>query len=293
MVTDNGYDRSGPDSTQFNEVLRVPVAPVAPAQQSGDHDSQPPESQAPQQSSSNESTHLPTIQESSNGIDGADQTANAKRKSLSKRPTRPKLTAPAIPPASLRPTTNADAWKAPDDWAISPTESAISGVGTEDMSDSAVVEKLAALALDLAHMERETQRMLEASPLDILQRLKEDDGPQDLAGATDDQDVADDHEEAAHVADQALACQAREMEKQRWLLSALYNMETIWDTNDKESKPIEKPGAQKILSLFESLGMVPFGQVSPCHTDIAEQARLRTSPWPTAMSRSTTYHPIR
>lgn len=47
------------------------------------------------------------------------------------------------------------------------------------------------------------------------------------------------------------------MEKQRWLLSALYNMETIWDTNDKESKPIEKPTAQKILALFESPGTLP------------------------------------
>lgn len=155
----------------------------------------------------------------------------------------------------MRPTTNAAAWKAPDDWAVSPTESAISGVGSEDATDTAVAEKLAALALDLADMERETERMLAASPEAILRRLTEDDGPRGLNGAAPEQNLSDGRSETLSAADEeGFVCRSRAMEKQRWLLSAVYNMETIWDTRDKGPAPSAIPKTQKILALYEDQG---------------------------------------
>lgn len=173
--------------------------------------------------------------------------------STCKRPIRPILSAPAIAPAALRPPTNAGAWKAPEDWAVSPTESALSGAGTEDINDAAATDHLASLTLDLAHMERETDHMRDASPQVILRRLKDDCNGKD-AGAVPETGPDDGHEKATRANIASAACHDREMEKQRWLLSALYNMESVWDTNEEGPKPAMKPVAQKILALFESQG---------------------------------------
>lgn len=211
-------------------------------------------SEAPQQPGSNEAHQLPTIQESSNGkaaeeADATTTTATSKPKT----PLRPKLSAPVIAPASLRPTTNVGAWKAPDDWAVSPTESAISGIGTEDINDAIATDQLASLALDLAHMEREADHMRGASPQVILRHLKNEFGHYGPSTVTET-GPGDDRGGVARTTDEVVACHDRDMKKQRWLLSALYNMETVWDTKEEVPKPAVKPTSQKILALFESHG---------------------------------------
>lgn len=228
-------------STQFNEVIRIPAALDMSMHK---------QAQDPQKPGLSESQPLPTIREASNGkITSQDSTTIEH-----KRPIRPKLSAPAIAPAVLRPTTNAGAWKAPDDWAVSPTESAISGVGTEDVNDTAATDQLASLTLDLAHMAREADRMRNASPQMMLQRLK-DNRDDYNAGAVPEVDPDDDRHESFRATEVIPAYRDQEMESQRWLLSALRNMETIWGTQEEVSRPATLPVSQKILALFENQGL--------------------------------------
>lgn len=192
----------------------------------------------------NEVDHLPVIAESSIGEAVSRDFARQKQK----RPARPKLSAPAITPASLRPTGNLETWRAPDDWVMSPAEPVVSGQVVEDALNLAANTHVSDLTLDVAHMQREIDRMFEASPQVILQRLKDKSGYYEPT-LVQDQDPTDD----SAIAD-ALAHQEREMEKKRWLLSALYNMETIWDPEEQLSRPASQPTVQKVLSLFESKG---------------------------------------
>lgn len=215
-------------------------------------------SQGPQQPGLSEPHPLPTIQEASNGKTTEQEITTSKHK----KPDRPKLNAPAITPAVLRLTTNAAAWKAPEDWAVSPTESAISGVGTEGLNETAATDKLASLTLDLAHMEREADRMRNASHQLVLQHLKDNCDDYTL-GAKLDTDPDDGRDEASRASEAALALNDRAMEKQRWLLSALHNMETVWGTQEEVSRPAMKLVSQKILALFENQGLSSICSVSP------------------------------
>lgn len=220
-------------STQFNEVFHVPrsTQPEAPVQR---------------KSPSDVRHHvLPVIKESS-----TDEIVS--HNSLRKKYTKPRpiLSAPAISPATLRPANNPENWKAPDEWIISPAESAILRRTAEDPFDLAVSNGMSALNLDLTRMQREVDSMLQASPQAILYRLKEN--------ITTTREEGTDHQQvhAFHAIDAALENEERKMERQRWLLSALYNMETIWDPQDQASTPAAQPTVLKVLALYESQGMM-------------------------------------
>lgn len=206
----------------------------------------------PQQTGSNDAHPLPTIQEASNGNLVDEHLTTSKHK----RPNRPRLSAPAITPVDLRPTTNIGAWKAPEDWAVSPTESAISGVGTENVHDMAVTDQLASVTLDLAHMEREVGHMRSASPQVILQHLKNkcDDCNADADAVVETDQDEQDPDKASHASNATLACHDRDMAQQRWLLSALHNMETVCEFKEDLPKPAQQHVGRKILALFESQG---------------------------------------
>ncbi|KAJ4389475.1 hypothetical protein N0V93_006944 [Gnomoniopsis smithogilvyi] len=235
-------------STQFNEVIRLPAALDTFLQtQTHSH------LQGPQQPGLSEAQPLPTIQEASHGNIAEHDDSTSKQNRLA----RTKLHAPAIAPAALLQTTNAAAWKAPEDWVVSPTESAISCVGTEDINDTAATDQLASLALDLAHMEREADQMRNASPQVILQHLNDNCEEHSLA-AIPEMDSEDDRDEASRASEVTLAYHDREMEKQRWLLSALHNMETVWATQAEVSRPAIQPVSQKILALFENHGTTSY-----------------------------------
>lgn len=212
-------------------------------------------------------THtLPTIQEATNGKTAEEHLVGSKYK----RPNRLKLSAPAIAPAiapaDLRPATNVGAWKAPDDWAVSPTESAISGMGTEDIHDMAATDQLASLTLDLAHMEREAGHMQSASPQVILQHLKDNCNGCDaeINAVLQTGQNEEDHNQASPTSEATLACHDREMSKQRWLLSALHNMETVCDMREDLPKPAQQHVGRKILALFENQGWALLPLL--CHT---------------------------
>lgn len=224
-------------STQFNEMIHLPLNAWT-------------ESQAqPRSPNGDQVHHLPVIVESSNDeVVSKDFTRQEKLRRH--RPPRPMLSAPAISPATLRPASNPENWKAPNEWAISPAESLMSGRTTENPFDLAVskTNELSALTLDLTRLQHEVDRMLQASPQVILQRLKQ------VHFDHREQDTDVQRADAFHAMDAALVIKEREMEKHRWLLSALYNMETIWDPQDQASRPATQPTVQKVLALFESQG---------------------------------------
>lgn len=169
---------------------------------------------------------------------------------LKRKPKAP-LKAPAIKPACQQYVGNPDLWKAPEVWEysasepeVSPVEEAVVPMGSEEINQ---------LALDLASMQREANRMVEASPRTILLRLKAKWGERSVVATEDgtekmqqDIDIAD---------DQALMYKELEMDRKRWMLSALHHMETSIQTGTVISKPKVKPKVQKILSLFDSQGM--------------------------------------
>lgn len=232
-------------SAQFNEVVHLPLNAWAEAQTQ------------PRSPEGDQFHHLPAIAESSNDEAVSNELTRPKK---FRRPPRPVLSAPAISPATLRPADNPETWKAPDEWAISPAESAIPRRTTEDAFDLTVSNELSALTLDLTRLQHEVDRMLQAAPQAILQRLRQ--------GDTDvrEQGTGEQRADVFHAVDVALASREREMEKQRWLLSALYNMETIWDPQDQVSKPATRPAVRKVLALFESQGKLisnPSAFISP------------------------------
>lgn len=205
----------------------------------------------PRIQAADEVNHLPVIAESSIGEAVSRDFAKQKHK----RPLRPKLNAPAITPASLRPTGNPETWRAPDDWVMSPVEPVVSGQVVEDALDlAAATHQISDLTLDVAHMQREIDRMLEASPQVVLQRLKDKWRPHEPTLVQEQGSAADKGDEDSCAIANALAHKEREMEKKRWLLSALYNMETIWDPEEQLSRPASQPTIQKVLALFESQG---------------------------------------
>lgn len=221
--------------TRFSEVVHLPPAMEASLQQGQNGDNSHP---------------LPPIVESSDGKDVEDGLPKQK----SRRPARPKLTAPPIGPAAARPTDKAGAWKAPEDWAISPTESPVSGPPADDPQNTAANNHHAPATLDIARVQRETELMLQASPQVVLLRLKGMLGDYDPTLVQKPDGSHDRRDETQHASDAAMVYKEREMETKRWLLTALYNMETIWAPDDTLSKPAAKPSVQRVLALFESQG---------------------------------------
>lgn len=228
-------------STQFNEVFYAPRSTQAEA---------PVQRKSPNGASQHQ---LPVIKESS-----TDETIshNPVRLEYMRTP-RPMLSAPAISPATLRPANNPENWKAPDEWIISPAESAIFRRTAEDRFDLPVSNGMSALNLDLTRMQREVDNMLQAHPQAILHRLKE------TTTTAKEQGTYHQRDDTFQVIDAALGNEERKMEKQRWLLSALYNMETVWDPQDQASTPAARPTVLKVLALFESQGMLTSRPVRP------------------------------
>lgn len=170
---------------------------------------------------------------------------------LKRKPKAP-LKAPAIVPACQQYVGNPDLWKAPEVWEYSASEPEVSPI------DEVVVpigsDEINQLALDLASMQREACRMLEASPRTILLRLKARWGDQDLHVSLESS--TESMQENVDVAvDQAMMYKELEMDRKRWMLSALHHMETKSQPSTLISKPKVKPKVQKILSLFDSQGM--------------------------------------
>ncbi|KAK7749815.1 hypothetical protein SLS53_000395 [Cytospora paraplurivora] len=219
------------------------------------------------------SQHLPTVPESpSPGPDGpgplaplvSESPPSANRdfsKARSRHRPKPRLSAPPIVPASQRHIGNTCLWKAPDDWEYKPTETAVSPIeGPETVVPTGAGEENS-LALDLASMQREAKRMLQASPRAILLRLKGTWGGYDLDTSCRD-DPTGMCDPAPAALESALTYKEMEMEKKRWMLCALRHMEAVTDPNGVLSQLKVKPRVQRILSLFDSQGL-PIYHLSP------------------------------
>ena len=208
---------------------------------------------------------------------------------LKRRPKAP-LKAPAIVPACQQYVGNPDLWKAPEVWEYSASEPEVSPI------DEVIVpigsEEINQLALDLASMQREATRMLEASPRAILLRLKARWGDQDLDITLENENGMESMQEAGDIAvDQALMYKELEMDRKRWMLSALHHMETNTHPSTIISKPRVKPKVQKILSLFDSQGMSGRLPHPSCnHAELTAMIKLppHTTRFPTRASPSTT-----
>lgn len=178
-------------------------------------------------------------------------TQNEPKLGLKRKPKAP-LKAPAIVPACQQYVGNPDLWKAPEVWEYSGSEPEVSPI------DEVVVpigsDEINQLALDLASMQREASRMLQASPQTILLRLQAKWGEQDLHVALESgtESMQDDVDIAV---DRALMYKELEMDRKRWMLSALNHMETNTQPSTFISKPKVKPKVKKILSLFDSQGI--------------------------------------
>lgn len=88
------------------------------------------------------------------------------------------------------------------------------------------------MALDLHGMGREIEMMAAADPTIILQRLRE------VWGGSKDVSL---YKEV-------------EMEKKRWMLSALHNMDPTVDTSRPSTLRVPLERVQKVLALYESEG---------------------------------------
>ncbi|ROW15380.1 hypothetical protein VPNG_02241 [Cytospora leucostoma] len=212
------------------------------------------------------SQYLPTVPESpSPGLDetgplaplASESPPSANRdfsKARSRHRPRPRLSAPPIAPASQRHIGNTCLWKAPDAWEYKPTETAVSPVeGPETIIVPTGAAEENSLALDLASMQREAKRMLQASPRAILLRLKGAWGGYDLdASYRDGPTGVCDPAPRATALESALTYKELEMEKKRWMLCALRHMEAVTDPNGVLSMPKVKPRVQRILALFDS-----------------------------------------
>ncbi|TLD11383.1 hypothetical protein PgNI_05806 [Pyricularia grisea] len=182
-------------------------------------------------------------------------------------PPIPKKTPPSTPknprgltiaaPSSVFRNDNPDAWKPPDTWECSPSVKATAtsldalvGPQTADQT-----RKSSLISLDLIAMQREMKMMEAATPQTILTRLNEE--------WNDSQDPA--------------LYQEMAMEKQRWMLSAMYNVDRPGvDGSDNSSMvPATQGQGQKILALFESPATASYLAAAHCNSLI-----YHTSPTP-------------
>lgn len=103
-------------------------------------------------------------------------------------------------------------------------------------------------------MEREAGHMQSASPQVILQHLNTNCDDRDADVVLETEQDEEDREKASRVSKATLTCHDREMSKQRWLLSALHNMETVCEVREDLPKPTQQHVGRKILALFENQG---------------------------------------
>lgn len=206
--------------------------------------------EAPSISNLEDARHLvPMITDLSLAINQSP-TASEPNRAPKRKPKAP-LKAPAIVPACQQHFGNPDLWKAPEVWEYSASEPEVSPV--EEAVVPIASEEINQLALDLAGMQRAATRILEASPQAILLRLKDKWGGHGFDASVEDgaESTQDDLDMAA---DRALMYKEMEMDRKRWMLSALHHMEDNVEPSTVISKPKVKPKVQKILSLFDSQG---------------------------------------
>jgi hypothetical protein len=130
---------------------------------------------------------------------------------------------------------NPDAWRPPEAWECGLTEATPSTIhDIVEEPDAAKEEN--DTSLDLPGMQREMKRMAAATPDMVLFRLRE------VWGASPD----------------AALYKELEMEKKRWMLSALHHMDNPdVDTSRPSAFKISAGKAQKVLALYESQGTYP------------------------------------
>lgn len=132
---------------------------------------------------------------------------------------------------------NPEAWRPPEAWNYNPPdpesirpEKFMRFESQEDLTDSN------AMALDLHGMGREIEMMAAADPIIILQRLRE------VWGNSKDISL---YKEV-------------EMEKKRWMLSALHNMDPSVDTTRPSTLRIPSDRVQKVLALHETQAVATY-----------------------------------
>jgi hypothetical protein len=152
------------------------------------------------------------------------------------------------PRSSLRPTSpswatafkpnNPDAWKPPEAWDCNPPSEVGPPTIDDIMEVPEALEEECSMSLDIHGMQREIRKMAAASPDVILFRLRE----------------------VWRVSEDATLYKELEMEKKRWMLSALHNMDSPdVDTSQPFEHKITAAKAYKILALYESQGkFLPF-----------------------------------
>ncbi|KAL1866343.1 hypothetical protein Daus18300_006807 [Diaporthe australafricana] len=201
-----------------------------------------------------------------------------------KRKPKAPLKAPVIVPACQQHVGNPDLWKAPEVWEYSASEPEVSPV--EESVVPTASEDLNQLALDLASMQRQATRMLEASPQAILLRLKEKwEGHELDASLEDGAEITKDDLDTA--ADRALMYKDVEMDRKRWMLAALHHMEANVEPRAVISKPKVKPKVQKILSLFDSQAATSYLAISKPSVPV-----YHLSPDPLSHKRYPNIHPM-
>ncbi|PSR97165.1 hypothetical protein BD289DRAFT_120434 [Coniella lustricola] len=156
----------------------------------------------------------------------------------------------------MRPVDNAVSWKAPDDWAISPTESRLPVSASSQFFDMGATNQYPMDSLDIAQVQRETEGMLRTPMRNVLRKLN--DHSEDVVTARNIQDPEASNSMGKCKENSLRMHREREMEKKRWMLIALYNMDTIWAPEGKPLKPDIMPSFQRVLALFETQGTASY-----------------------------------
>lgn len=143
---------------------------------------------------------------------------------------------------------NPDAWKPPDAWDCGPPPEVQNPMNEDAIREIPELETGLAMSMDLNGMQREIRRMAAASHSIRLLRLKE------VWGETTDANLY----------------KELEMEKKRWMLSSLHNMDKSTGP-DQTRSPLNKitpAKAKKILALYETRGtqkrLLVFGLTNSC-----------------------------
>ncbi|KAF9870811.1 hypothetical protein CkaCkLH20_11710 [Colletotrichum karsti] len=127
---------------------------------------------------------------------------------------------------------NPDAWKPPDAWDCGPPPEVRTPMVEDVIEETPEPESGLSMSMDLNGMQREVRRMAAASTSIRLLRLKE------VWGDTSD----------------ASLYKELEMEKKRWMLSSLHNMDRPMEATNTKNAPnkITPSKARKVLALYET-----------------------------------------
>ncbi|KAL2875493.1 hypothetical protein SGCOL_009262 [Colletotrichum sp. CLE4] len=129
---------------------------------------------------------------------------------------------------------NPDSWRPPDAWDCGPPPEVRTPMIEAVIEETPELDAACSMSMDLNGMQREIRRMAAASHSIRLLRLKE------VWGETTD----------------ASLYKELEMEKKRWMLSSLHNMDKPADLDQAKVHPnkITPAKAKKVLALYETQG---------------------------------------